>query len=162
MAARSLSQDTTDKSAEVRASAALADEAKAPGHELASSVAQTLQEVAADVSHKAQDWASNVADKAQETAAAAMDKTNDGIAAVGQQMSALGGTVRQAAPQDGLIGSAATAVADKLQAGGRYLEVHGLQALGKDFTSIVRHYPVSSVLVSFGLGCVLGKMLRRR
>jgi hypothetical protein len=103
-----------------------------------------------------------VADKAQETASAAVDKTNDGIAAVGHQMTALGGTVRKAAPQGGLIGSAATTVADKLQAGGRYLEGHGLQDMGKDLTSIVRHYPVQSVLVGFGLGCLLGMTLRRR
>jgi ElaB/YqjD/DUF883 family membrane-anchored ribosome-binding protein len=77
-------------------------------------------------------------------------------------MNALGGTVRKAAPQDGVIGTAATTVADKLQAGGRYLEGHGLQGVGRDLTSVVRHYPIQAVLVSFGLGCLLGLMLRRR
>jgi len=162
MAVRSLAQETKDKSTEVKACAASANEAKGPVQELALSVAQTLQGVAATVSHKAQDWASNVANKAQETASAAVDKTNDGIAAVGHQMNALGGTVRKAAPQDGVIGSAATTVADNLQAGGRYLEGHGLQDMGKDCTSIVRHYPIQSVLVGFGLGCLLGMTLGRR
>jgi hypothetical protein len=118
--------------------------------------------VASDVSHKAQDWASNVADKAQETASAAVDKTNDGIATVGHQMNALDGAVRKTGPWDGVIGSAATTVADKLQAGGHYLEGHGIQDMGKDLTSIVRHYPIQSVLVGIGLGCLLGVTLSSR
>jgi ABC-type transporter Mla subunit MlaD len=122
MAVSSFSQETKDKAAEVKACAASANAATGTVQELASSVAQTLQDVASEVSHQAQDWASNVANKAQETASAAVDKTNDGIAAVGHQLNALGGTVRKAAPQDGVIGSAATTVADNLQAGGRYLE----------------------------------------
>ncbi len=162
MAVSSFPQETKDKSAEVKAGAASANEAKGKVQEPASSAAQTVQDVASDVSHKAQDWASNVANKAQETASAAVDKTNDGIAAVGHQMNALGGTVRQAAPPDGVIGSAATTVADKLQAGGRYLEGHGLQDVGRDLTSIVQHHPIQSVLIGFGLGCLLGMTLRRR
>ena len=136
-------------------------EPKGKAQELAAAVAQTLQGVASDVGHKAQEWAANVANKAQETASAAVDKTNDGIAAVGHQMNTLGGRVREAAPQNGAIGSAATTVADTLQAGGRSLEGHGLQDMGNDITSVVRHYPIQSVLVGFGLGCLLGMMLRR-
>jgi hypothetical protein len=163
MAVSSFSQETKNKSPDVKAdTASPASEAKGKVQELASSAVQKVQDVASDVSHKAQDWASNVANKAQETASAAVDKTDDGIAAVGHQMSALGGTVRNAAPQGGVIGSAATTVADKLQAGGRYLEGHGLQDMGKDLTSLVRHYPIQAVLVGFGLGCLLGMTLRRR
>ncbi len=162
MAVSSFSLETKDKSTEAKAGAASANEAEGAVQGLASSVAQTLQDVASDVSHKAQDWASNVADKAQETASAAVAKTNDGIAAVGHQMNSLGGTVRKAGPQDGVIGSAATTVADNLQAGGRYLEGHGLLDLGKDFASVVRHHPIQSVLVGFGLGCFLGMTLSRR
>ena len=190
MAVSSCSQEKKDQSMEVKACAASANDAKGKIQELASSAGQTVKDVASDVSHKAQDWASNVANKAQETASAAVDTTkegiaavgswasnvanktqetassavdttNDGIAAVGHQMTALGGTVRKAAPHNGVIGSAATTVADQLQAGGRYLEEHGLQDMGKDLTSLVRHYPVQSVLVGFGLGCLLGMTLRR-
>jgi len=191
MAVSSCSQETKDKSKEVKACLDSSSEAKGKVQELASSASQTVKDVAADVSHKAQDWASNVANKAQETASAAVDttndgiaavgswasavanktqetasaavdKTNDGIAAVGHQMTALSGTVRKAAPHNGVIGSAATTVADQLQAGGRYLEGHGLQDMGKDLTSLVRHYPIQSVVVGFGLGCLLGMTLRRR
>jgi ElaB/YqjD/DUF883 family membrane-anchored ribosome-binding protein len=135
-------------------------EAKGKVQEMAAAAAQTVQDVAADVSHKAQDWASNVANKAQETAAAAVDKTNDGIAAVGHGMNALGGTVREAAPRNGAMGSAATTMADQLQAGGRYLEGHGLQEMGKDLTAVVRQFPIQSILVGFAVGCVLGMTFR--
>lgn len=161
MAVNCFSQETKDKSTEVNAGAASAGAATETGQELASSVVHRLQQVAADVSHKAQDWAANVANQAQETAAAALDQTNDGIAAVGLQMNALGGTVRKAAPPDGVIGSAATTVADKLQAGGRFLETHGLQDMNKDLSAVVRRYPIQSLLVGFGLGCLLGRALKR-
>jgi hypothetical protein len=138
-----------------------ADDAKGKAQELASSVAQTAQEVASDVKQKAQDWAAIVADKAQETATAAVDRTDDGIAAVGHNISALGTKVRHAAPEKGMLGSAANTVADKLQAGGHYLEEHGVKEMGKDITNMVRRYPTPALLVSFGLGCLLGWTLKR-
>ena len=112
MAVSRFPQETNDK-----ACAASTIDAKGTVQELASSAAQTLQDVASDVSHRAQDWAANVANKAQETASSAVDKTNEGIAAVGQQMNALGGTVRKAAPQEGVIGSAATRVTGACSSG---------------------------------------------
>jgi len=130
--------------------------------EAASAVAQQAHDVASDVADKAQDMASTAAHKVQETAAAAVRKTDQAITAAGHQMNAFGGKVRETAPHDGMVGSAATAVADGLQAGGRYLEGHGLQEMGKDLTDMVRHYPIPSVLVGFGLGCLLGMTLRRR
>jgi hypothetical protein len=161
MAVSSFPQETRDKSTEAKSSADAANEAKGKVEELASSVGQKLEDVASNVSHKAQDWASNVANKAQETASAAVDKTNDSFAAVGHQMNALGETVRKGAPQNGVVGSAATTVADKLQAGGQYLQGHDLQDMGKDLTSLLRRYPIQSVLVGFGLGCLLGMTWRR-
>jgi hypothetical protein len=141
--------------------ASLANDGKGKVQELASSVAQKVEEVVSDVTQKAQDWAANVANKAQETAAAAVDRTDDGIAAVGHGMSALGARVRDAAPDNGRLGSAATTVADKLRAGGHYLEEHGVKDMGKDLTDMIRHFPIQSLLVSFGIGCLLGWTLKR-
>jgi ElaB/YqjD/DUF883 family membrane-anchored ribosome-binding protein len=137
------------------------DEAKGKVQELASSAVQKVQDVATDVSHKAQDWAATVANRAQETASSAVEKTNDGIAAVGHQMNALGSTVREAAPHNGALGSAANTVADRLQTGGRYLEGHDLKDMGQDLTSLVRQYPIQSVLVGIGIGCLLGMAWKR-
>jgi ElaB/YqjD/DUF883 family membrane-anchored ribosome-binding protein len=138
------------------------DDVKGKAQELASSVILQVQETASDVSDKAHEWAGNVASKAQETATAAVDKTNDGIAAVGHKMNALAGSVRDAAPPNGAIGSAAGAVADELQAGGQYLEQHNLEAIGKDLTDLVRRHPIPSVLIGFGAGCLLGMAISTR
>ena len=162
MASRISPQDTTVTLPPVEGSMACAtDEAKGKVQELASSAVQKVQDVASDVGHKAQDWAANVANRAQETASAAVDKTNDGIAEVGHRMNALGSTVREVAPRNGAIGEAATTVADRLQAGGRYLEGHDLKGMGQDLTSLVRQYPVQSVLVGIGIGCLLGMAWKR-
>ena len=138
------------------------DDVEGKVQDLASSVMLKAEETAADVSNKAQEWAGNVADKAQETAAAAVDKTNDGIAAVGHQMKSFSGAVRDAAPCNGTIGSATTAVADELRAGGQYLEGHNLDAIGKDLTDMVRRHPIPSVLIGFGIGCLLGMAILPR
>jgi ElaB/YqjD/DUF883 family membrane-anchored ribosome-binding protein len=163
MAIRSFQQDGKTNSAECEANTACApDDVKGKVQELASSVVQRVQETASEATSKAQDWAGNVADKAQETASAVVDKTNDGIAAVGHQMYALGGTVRGSAPRNGPIGSAASKVADELQAGGNYLEGHNLNDIGKDLTEVVRRHPIPSVLVGFGIGCLLGMAILPR
>ena len=163
MAARSFSPVTKDKSHECETNTVCApNDIPGKAQELASAVVLKAEDVASDVSHKAQDWAGNVAEKAQETASAVVHKTDDGIAAVGHQMNALGGRVRDAAPHNGAIGSAAKVVADELQAGGHYLEGHGIEAIGKDLTEVVKRHPIPSVLVGFGIGCLLGMVLFQR
>jgi hypothetical protein len=163
MAVKTFPQDGKITSAECEANTACApNDVKGKVQELASSVVLQAKDAASEVSNKAQEWAGNVADKAQETASAVMHKTDDGIAAFGHEMNALGGKVRQAACQNGAIGSAATAVADELQAGGNYLEGHGLEAIGKDLTEVVRRHPIPALLVGFGIGCLLGMTLLPR
>jgi ElaB/YqjD/DUF883 family membrane-anchored ribosome-binding protein len=163
MAVRNFQQVTKDKTNECETNTVCEpNDVTGKVQELASAVVLKAEDVAADVSHKAQDWAGNVADKAQETAAAVVHKTDDGIAAVGHQMNALGGKVRDAAPHNGPIGSAAKVMADELQAGGHYLEGHGVEAIGKDLTDVVRRHPIPSVLVGFGIGCMIGMLLFQR
>jgi hypothetical protein len=161
MAVKTFPQDGQIKSNECAVNTPMApNDVTGKVQELGSSVVRKAEDVASDVS--AQEWAGNVANKAQETASAAVDKTNDGIAAVGQQMNALGGSVREAAPHNGAIGAAATAVANELQAGGHYLEGHGLAAIGKDLTDVVRRHPIPLLLIGFGIGCLLGMTLLPR
>lgn len=160
MAVRNFQPVTKDKATGCEANTDSApNDVTGKAQELATAVVLKAEDVASDVSHKAQDWAGNVADKAQETASAVVHKTDDGIAAVGHQMNALGEKVRNAAPHNGALGSAAKVVADELQAGGHYLEGHGVEAIGKDLTDVVRRHPIPSVLVGFGLGCLVGMLL---
>jgi ElaB/YqjD/DUF883 family membrane-anchored ribosome-binding protein len=139
-----------------------ASDIKIRAQEVVSSVSGKAQELAGDVARKASDAASAVGHKAKETAAAAVDKTDGAISAVGHQLTALAGTVRKNATPEGALGSAATTVADNLQAGGRYLEEHSLDDMGKDATALIRQHPIPTVLIGFGVGCILGMALSRR
>jgi ElaB/YqjD/DUF883 family membrane-anchored ribosome-binding protein len=133
------------------------DRTSAPGD-----VKGKIHEAVSSVAQKAQRMASAVSEKTKESTSAALDKTDGALSAVGHQLNALAGTVRGMTPQEGVIGTARTAVADNLQAGGHYLEEHGMQDIGKDLTEVIRHHPISSVLAGFGLGCLLGITLSRR
>jgi len=117
---------------------------------------QKAQGVASDLAHKAQDAASNVASKAQNLAGAAADRADDAISAVGERMSGLAGTIRQSGPREGVLGSATGTVADTLKSGGDYLKEHGLSEMGEDMTTLVKRYPVQSLLVGFGFGLLIG------
>jgi ElaB/YqjD/DUF883 family membrane-anchored ribosome-binding protein len=163
MAIRSLAPGLNEKSNEDAINTPCAtDDVAGKAKELASAVVQKTQDVAAGASQKAHEWAGSLADKAQDTASKVAHKTDDGIAAVGQKMNALGGKVRDAAPHNGALGAAATVVADNLQASGEYLEGHGLGAIGKDLTEMVKKHPISSILIGFGVGCLLGMTLLQR
>jgi len=117
---------------------------------------------AAAVGHKAQDLAANAGHKAQEFAASAAEKAENAMGAVGSQMTRLAGTIREKAPHEGPLGTAATTVAENLQAGGRYLQEHDLADMSKEVTQMVRKHPLPSLLMGFGLGCLLGMTLSRR
>jgi hypothetical protein len=94
--------------------------------------------------------ASNVGQKAGET-----------VSNVGSQMRNLAGTIRQSAPNEGVIGSAASTVAEGLEAGGRYLEEETLRNLGREATDLIRRYPLQAMLIGIGIGYLMARATRR-
>lgn len=68
-------------------------------------------------------------------------------------------TIRENAPEKGMMGTASSAVADTLEQGGRYLQEQGLSGLGADMTNMIRRNPIPSVLVGFGLGFLIARFL---
>jgi hypothetical protein len=60
-----------------------------------------------------------------------------------------------------MLGSAAGSVAEGLEAGGQYLQDHGLADMGEDLRTIVRQYPLGSLCAIFGLGLLMGRAFRR-
>lgn len=122
--------------------------------------AQSAKETASSIGHKAADLASSVAStvgqSARDLGSAAADRADQGVAAVGSGMSSLADTVRERAPHEGMLGSAAGAVARGLETGGEYLQEHGLADIGSDLGGLIRRYPVASLMVVFGLGYLLG------
>jgi len=111
---------------------------------------------------KAQDAAANVGDKAKGAATAVKQQADETFATVGHKMTSLADNIRANAPSEGVLGNAATSVADNLRSGGRYLEQHGLESMGRDLTNVVRQNPMQSLLIGFGIGCLLGMSLGRR
>jgi ElaB/YqjD/DUF883 family membrane-anchored ribosome-binding protein len=145
---------------EAMASAAsqMAGEAKDRAREALSGATQKAQ----DLMHKAQDTASSMGQKAQDVAASAQQRTDEALSNVGEKMSSLAGTLRQSAPREGTLGTAATAVADRLQAGGSYLQEHGVEDMAGEVTAMVRRYPMQSVLIGLGIGFLLGQAISSR
>lgn len=123
----------------------------------ASSAAQTAQ----DAKGLAKEAATAVTDKARNLASAAGDRADEALSSVGQGMSSLAGSIRQKAPHEGMLGSAAGTVAEKLDASGRYLREHDLSGIGDDVTSLIRQHPLPAVLCVFGIGFLMGSALRR-
>jgi len=132
-------------------------EGAAQAQQAASAVGQKVQ----DLSQKAQETASQFGHKAQETASAVAEKTDDALSSVGERMTSLAGTLREKVPQEGMIGSAAATVADRLQSGGHYLQEHGLQEITNDLAAAIRRHPVQAVLIALGVGFFAGMASRR-
>ena len=95
--------------------------------------------------------------KAQELGATAASKVGEAATAVGEQMGSLASAIRDNAPHDGAIATAATAVAGGLESASSYLHEKEYANLATDLTALVRRYPVQSLLVGVGLGYVLAR-----
>jgi ElaB/YqjD/DUF883 family membrane-anchored ribosome-binding protein len=124
-------------------------------------VAQKAQDAAASVGEKARNLASNVSQRAGDVAHKAEDKADDALASMGQRMSSMAGSLRQSAPHEGVVGSAAGAVADRLESGGRYLQEHGVSDITDDLAGAIRRNPFPALCLAFGVGFLIGMASRR-
>jgi hypothetical protein len=82
------------------------------------------------------------------------------MGAVGSGMESLAGTIRQHAPDSGMLGTASQKVARGLESGGRYLQEEGLRGIGEDLTNLIRRNPIPALLIGLGLGFLIGRALR--
>jgi uncharacterized protein YjbJ (UPF0337 family) len=83
------------------------------------------------------------------------------IAAAGEKIGSLADVIREKAPHEGAVGTAATAVAEKLDVAGSYLQEKNLNHVLSDVSSMIRRYPVPSLLVGLGIGYILARSTRR-
>jgi len=127
----------------------------------ASEVAQKAHDLASEVAQQARGVASNVAQRAHDAATSAAEKTDETISTMGNRISSIAGSLRETAPREGMLGSAAGAVADRLDAGGQYLQSHGLGEMGEDLATVIRRHPLPAILAAFGVGLFLGMSSRR-
>jgi uncharacterized protein YjbJ (UPF0337 family) len=82
-------------------------------------------------------------------------------AAVGEKIGSLADAIRETAPHEGTVGTAATAVAEKLDVAGSYLREKDLNHVLSDVSSMIRRYPVPSLLIGLGIGYLLARSTRR-
>ena len=114
-----------------------------------------------DISQSAANAYSDAKAKAQEVGSAAAEKVADTSKAVGEKISSLAGTIRENAPQEGTIGSAAKTVANQLDSAGSYLQDNNFENMAKDVTGLIRRYPIHSLLVGLGIGYLFSRRSER-
>jgi uncharacterized protein YjbJ (UPF0337 family) len=100
-------------------------------------------------------------EKGEEAAATAATKASQPISAVGEKIESLAEAIRDKAPHEGTIGTAATAVAEKLDAAGSYLQTKDFDHMVGDVSDVIRRYPIPSLLIGLGIGYLLARSTRR-
>ena len=94
---------------------------------------------------------------AQEFGATAVNTASETATAVGGQMGSLAGVIRDHAPHEGALATAATAVAGGLESASTYLQEKEYENIAADLTALVRRYPMQALLVGVGLGYLLAR-----
>lgn len=106
-----------------------------------------------------------VADEARNTVggapSSATDKTSQPGSAVGEKIGSLADTLREKAPHEGKMGTAATAVAERLGAAGSYLQEKNLEHVMGDLSDMIRRHPIPALLIGLGIGYLLARGARR-
>jgi len=128
--------------------------------ETASNVADKAKDVASQAVDKAKDAASHVGEMVSNAASTAGRRADDFASSAGSTIKNFGDTIREHAPREGVLGTAAKTAADTTKQVGRYLEEEGLSGMMEDLTSLIKRNPVPSILVGVGLGVLIGRMMR--
>src|SRR2546428_13982592 len=103
---------------------------------------QAVVNTAQDMAQRASQTMSDMKNKAQQLGSTMTEKAGNATTSVGQGMRSLAGTIRQKAPSEGMVGSAASTVANQLEAAGSYLQDNSFDNMAHDLTSLVRRYPL--------------------
>jgi hypothetical protein len=162
-------QDTANKTADQARSAVSSGAEKAK--DMAHSAIDKTKDAAQAGVEKARDLANTGFEKARDTAQAGWDKTKDAAQtaghmathateSVGGGMESLADTIRDRGPREGMLGNAASKVADTLEQGGRYIKEEGLSGMADDLTNTIRRNPLPAVLIAVGIGFLLARATR--
>lgn len=99
--------------------------------------------------------------RTSEAAQQAVTSAAYSISAVGESIDSLAGVIRDKAPHEGAVGTAATTVAEKLDVAGSYLQERDVNHILSDLSGMIRRYPVPSLLIGLGIGYLLARGTRR-
>jgi uncharacterized protein YjbJ (UPF0337 family) len=124
---------------------------------------QAEQEVARRFKEFADQKGGAIADMVAKTAELGVTvATTANVAAtvVGEKIGSLASVIRDKAPHEGAVATAATAVVEGLESASSYLRENKFDHLARDITALVRTYPVQSLLIGVGLGYVMARRTR--
>jgi uncharacterized protein YjbJ (UPF0337 family) len=124
-------------------------------------VGQEMKNAGQNVAQSAANAYGDAKAKAQEFGSAAAERVGGASKAVGETMSSWAGTIRESAPQEGSIGSAAKTVANQLENAGSYLQDNTFENMARDVTTLIRRYPIQSLLVGLGIGYLFSRRSER-
>lgn len=106
----------------------------------------------------------SISDPVYPTGAPAPDigrRADDAVGNLGGGMKSLAQRLRSHAPHEGPVGSAAGALADTLDSGGRYLETEGVSGIAEEVTNFIRKNPMPALLAGLAAGYLLARVIRR-
>jgi len=129
------------------------------GRDMANAAIEKGRDVASNVMEKGKEMAHSAAERAKEMGNQARERADSGVATVGSRIRSAAESIKEHAPEGGVLGSAASSLHDTLENTGRYLEEKGVSGAAEDLTGLIRRHPVPSVLVGIGLGILLGQFL---
>jgi hypothetical protein len=97
-------------------------------------------------------------DSETSTLSATADKADEAAMAAGERLQATADMIRDKAPHEGRLGTAASVVAERLEGAGTYLQEQGVSGAVEDAGTLIRRYPVQSLLLGLGMGYLLARM----
>jgi ElaB/YqjD/DUF883 family membrane-anchored ribosome-binding protein len=136
-----------------------ANEMKAKAQDTAAMMADKSKDLASAAARSASEAASNIGHKVGETATNVGHKADDAVGSVGSGMKNLAGTVREKAPQEGMMGTASSTVAGALEKGGRYIEEQKLSGMANDFVGVLKENPLLTICIGVGIGFLIAQMI---
>ncbi|HEY7310562.1 MAG TPA: hypothetical protein VH643_14455 [Gemmataceae bacterium] len=121
----------------------------------------SVEQAASQASEKVQQATSAAKDKAQDLVSTAGRKVDEATTALGERVQSAASALRERAPQEGMLGNASGAVADRLDSAGRYLQEEGLMGMAEDVTELIRRNPIPAMFIGIGIGFMLARIFRR-
>jgi len=111
------------------------------------------QEGTGSVMDKAKDVASNVVDRTKDLASNVAETAQDAASAVANKVEGMAATVSDTAS------CAAAKVGDTWQAGSEYVQEKAGDMF-EEMTILIRRHPIPALLVGFGIGFMLARVIR--
>lgn len=133
---------------------------KGPGQVRVNPALEQAKDAGSQAVGKAKEAIGAVSAAAGHAATAAGKKADELTASAGTGIKKLGDVISHQAPQEGVAGAAAQAVAGSMKRGGQYLEDAKLSGMTEDMAQMIRQNPMPAVLIAVGVGFFLGRALR--